>query len=55
MVAVGCVIALVSGVGGPGGTGVPSCRNDQDDTLADFSNYGDAVDLAAPGVCITSR
>jgi hypothetical protein len=30
------------------------CRNDQDDTLADFSNWGSAVDIAAPGVCILS-
>jgi len=32
----------------------PTCRTDQDDTLADFSNWGTAVDIAAPGVCITS-
>jgi subtilisin family serine protease len=31
-----------------------TCRVGQDDTLADFSNYGDGVDLIAPGVCITS-
>ena len=30
-----------------------TCRTDQDDTLADFSNWG-AVDIAAPGVCIYS-
>jgi subtilisin family serine protease len=30
------------------------CRPDQDDTLADFSNWGTAIDIAAPGVCITS-
>jgi formylmethanofuran dehydrogenase subunit D len=27
---------------------------DQDDTLADFSNWGPAVDIAAPGTCINS-
>jgi subtilisin family serine protease len=31
----------------------PTCRTDQDDTLADFSNWG-AIDIAAPGVCIFS-
>jgi subtilisin len=25
-----------------------------DDTLADFSNYGSVIDIAAPGVCIRS-
>ena len=34
--------------------GSPTCRTDQDDTLADFSNWGSAVDIAAPGVCIYS-
>ena len=38
--------------GGDGGS--PDCRSDQDDTLADFSNYGRAVDIIAPGVCIFS-
>ncbi len=32
----------------------PYCRVDQDDTLADFSNFGSLVELAAPGVCIQS-
>lgn len=32
----------------------PACRPDQDDTLADFSNWGTTVDIAAPGVCILS-
>lgn len=31
-----------------------TCRPDQEDTLADFSNYGSGVELAAPGVCILS-
>ncbi|HZI39376.1 MAG TPA: S8 family serine peptidase [Acidimicrobiia bacterium] len=38
--------------GGEGGS--PACRADEDDTLADFSNYGTVVDIAAPGVCIFS-
>jgi subtilisin len=39
-------------VGGDGGS--PDCRADEDDTLANFSNYGKAVDIIAPGVCIFS-
>ncbi|HUG68295.1 MAG TPA: S8 family serine peptidase [Pirellulaceae bacterium] len=50
------VSALADFDGEPGGhanlQGV--CRSDQDDTLADFSNWGSAVQLAAPGVCILS-
>ena len=38
--------------GGEGGS--PACRADEDDTLANFSNYGSVVDIAAPGVCIFS-
>jgi subtilisin family serine protease len=48
------VSALADFDGLPGGLGVPTCRADQDDTLADFSNFGSAIDLAAPGVCILS-
>ena len=49
------VSALADSDGRPGGKGgSPSCRADEDDTLADFSNYGAAVDLIAPGVCIFS-
>ena len=49
------VSALADSDGRPGGRGPsPSCRADRDDTLADFSNYGPAVDLIAPGVCIFS-
>ena len=31
-----------------------TCRTDEDDTLANFSNWGATVDIAAPGVCIKS-
>lgn len=48
------VSALADFDGLPGGLGAPTCRTDQDDTLADFSNYGATVDLAAPGTCIYS-
>jgi subtilisin family serine protease len=49
------VSALADADGRPGGSGgSPDCRADQDDTLADFSNNGPAVDLIAPGVCIYS-
>jgi subtilisin family serine protease len=45
-------IADFDGLGG--GAGSPTCRTDEDDTLADFSNYGEKVRIAAPGVCIHS-
>ena len=48
------VSALADFNGAPGGGASPTCRSDQDDTLADFSNYGADVDLMAPGVCIYS-
>ena len=48
------VSALADFDGEPGGLGSPTCRDDQDDTLADFSNWGNAVQIAAPGVCILS-
>lgn len=48
------VSALADFDGIPGGLGSASCRADQDDTLADFSNWGPEVDVAAPGVCILS-
>lgn len=48
------VSALADFDGQTGGSGAPTCRSDQDDTLADFSNWGTEVDIAAPGVCILS-
>ena len=48
------VSALADFDGKPGGLGSPTCRADEDDTLANFSNFGADVDLIAPGVCILS-
>ncbi|HEY8380405.1 MAG TPA: S8 family serine peptidase, partial [Nannocystis sp.] len=48
------VSALADFDGRPGGEAPEGCRRDHDDTLADFSNWGPAVDLAAPGTCILS-
>ena len=49
------VSALADSDGRSGGEGgAPDCRVDEDDTLANFSNYGKAVDIIAPGLCIFS-
>ena len=48
------VSALADFDGVPDGLGASTCRSDQDDTLADFSNWGPEIDIAAPGVCILS-
>ncbi|MDP9066870.1 MAG: S8 family serine peptidase [Actinomycetota bacterium] len=48
------VSALADFDGGAGGLGAPTCRSDEDDTLAGFSNWGSQVEVAAPGVCILS-
>lgn len=48
------VSALADFDGIPGALGAATCRADQDDTLADFSNWGSTVEIAAPGVCILS-
>jgi subtilisin len=48
------VSALADFNGLAGGGAASTCRADVDDTLADFSNWGSAVDIAAPGVCILS-
>lgn len=47
------VSALADFDGLPGALASPTCRSDEDDTLANFSNWG-SVDIAAPGVCILS-
>lgn len=52
------VSALADLDGQPGGLfSGPTCipfYNDEDDSLADFSNHGEDIDLIAPGLCITS-
>lgn len=54
------VTAMADYDGEPGNTAISTCRNDPDDTAANFSNYatltsGDAEHtIAAPGVCIKS-
>jgi subtilisin family serine protease len=48
------VSALADFNGLAGGGAAPTCRPDEDDTLANFSNFGARIDIAAPGVCITS-
>jgi len=48
------VSALADFDGQPGGGAASTCRSDQDDTFASFSNYGADVDIIAPGVCIYS-
>lgn len=48
------VSALADFDGRPGGSGASTCRSDEDDSFASFSNHGADVDLMAPGVCIES-
>ena len=48
------VSALADFDGKPGGIGSPTCRAGIDDGLADFSNFGAGIAIAAPGVCILS-
>jgi subtilisin family serine protease len=48
------VSALADFDGRPGGDGEPTCRDDEDDTFANFSSFGADVDVIAPGVCILS-
>jgi subtilisin family serine protease len=41
--------------GQPGGLGGPTCAGGADDSFSrQFSNYGPAIDLAAPGECVGS-
>jgi fibronectin type 3 domain-containing protein len=49
------VSAMADADGGGGGLSGFSCRDGEvDETLASFSNFGEVVDIAAPGVCIAS-
>ena len=48
------VSALADFNGQPGGGAASTCTSDVDDTFADFSNFGNDVDVIAPGVCINS-
>ncbi len=48
------VSAIADFDGKAGGVAMATCRDDEDDTLANFSDYGPEVDIAAPGVCILS-
>ncbi|MCP3820397.1 PKD domain-containing protein [Streptomyces sp. A3M-1-3] len=48
------VSALADFNGAPGGGAASTCRAETDDTLADFSNFGSTVEIAAPGTCIYS-
>jgi subtilisin len=43
------VSALSDSDGKAGGIGGLSCLGDSDDAIAPWSNYGKAVDVAAPG------
>ena len=51
-------VITVSGIadsdGEPGGLGPKPCFADRDDKFLNFTNYGAAVDIAAPGGCILS-
>lgn len=50
------VSAIADSDGLPGGLGgpLPCTADDSDDRFASFSNFGAPVDIAAPGVCVSS-
>lgn len=48
------VSALADFDGKADGLGSATCRSDEDDSFANFSNYGVDIDIIAPGVCIKS-
>ncbi|MGQ4271330.1 S8 family serine peptidase [Nocardiopsis changdeensis] len=49
------VSSMADSDGAPGGNGgALGCTGDDDDTLSYFSNYGQVVEIAAPGSCIIS-
>lgn len=48
------VSAIADFDGKAGAAAAPTCRSDEDDTRANFSNWGASMDVAAPGVCIRS-
>jgi subtilisin len=48
------VSAMADFNGKAGGGAAATCRADEDDSFANFSNFGSVVDIAAPGVCINS-
>lgn len=47
-------LADYNGQGGGGGKAPRGCNYGPDDTLANFSNHGEVVDIGAPGACILS-
>jgi hypothetical protein len=47
-------VSAVADLDGVSGAIAADSCGDQDDTLADFSNDGPAVDVAAPGTCVVS-
>jgi subtilisin len=48
------VSAMADSDGAPGHEGLATCSGQEDDTFFFFSNFGLAVDIAAPGDCIAS-
>jgi len=48
------VSALADFDGEPGALDSSTCRSDQDDILADFSIWGNRIEVVAPGLCILS-